>query len=302
MRPLEPFVSIIIPTYRRPQPLRGCLEALTRLDYPRSRFEVIVVNDGSDRPLDTVTAPFQEDLTLIPLRQPNAGPAAARNFGASHAKGDYLAFTDDDCMPAPNWLTALAERLHATPDHLIGGRTLNALPGNAYSSTSQAIIEVVYAHYNSDPAGARFFASNNLLVPADQFRAIGGFDPAFRTSEDRDLCDRWLHRGYHMTYAPDVIVYHAHALSLGSFWHQHFSYGKGARRYHTARARRGSGIFRPEAKFYMHLLRYPFTHTRNLHTVRLFLMLLLAQTANAAGFFAQWANQIWPQRTTVDPR
>jgi GT2 family glycosyltransferase len=100
-----------------------------------------------------------------------------------------------------------------------------------------------YAYYNADPSQARFFASNNLVFPADGFHALGGFDTTFRTSEDRDLCNHGLHHGYHMTYAPEVIVSHAHVLTLRTFWQQHFNYGRGAFRYHRARARRGSGFF-----------------------------------------------------------
>ncbi|MGH7232204.1 MAG: glycosyltransferase family 2 protein [Nitrospiraceae bacterium] len=300
MKQPQPFFSIIIPTYGRPDQLALCLQALRRLDYPRTHFEVVVVNDGWNHPLEPVTTPFRDDLNLTVLQQPNAGPAAARNFGAAHAKGEFFAFTDDDCMPATNWLLTLAERFRRAPEHLIGGRTLIALSDNMYSKTSQAIIEVVYAYYNSDPARASFFASNNLAAPADRFRTLGGFDPTFRTSEDRDFCDRWLHRGYLMTYAPDVTVHHAHPLRFGSFWNQHFAYGRGAWRYHTARAQRGSGQFRPELKFYMSLLRYPFVCGRNVQAARMFLTLLLAQTANAAGFFRQWITQVWPSRVAAE--
>ena len=93
------------------------------------------------------------------LRQHHAGPAAARNKGATCASGEFLAFTDDDCQPDPHWLTAFAERFVATPEHLIGGRTLNALPGNFYSAASHAIMEVVYEHFNASSA-ALFFATD----------------------------------------------------------------------------------------------------------------------------------------------
>ncbi len=59
------FISIIIPTYNRPQQLTSCLESLTKLDYPQQSFEVIVVDDGSKTPLDTVVAPFKSQLKLI---------------------------------------------------------------------------------------------------------------------------------------------------------------------------------------------------------------------------------------------
>jgi glycosyltransferase involved in cell wall biosynthesis len=78
-----PSFSIVIPSYRRPRQLAECLRALSRLEYPRDRFEVIVVDDGGDAPLDEVVAPFGSNLSLTLIRQPNAGPAAARNLGRS---------------------------------------------------------------------------------------------------------------------------------------------------------------------------------------------------------------------------
>lgn len=105
------FFSIVIPTYNRPERLAKCLGAIAKLDYPRDRFEVIVVDDGSDTPLDLIVRPFQEQLSLTLIRQPNGGPAKARNTGVANAKGQFLTFTDDDCTPDSNWLTALEKRL-----------------------------------------------------------------------------------------------------------------------------------------------------------------------------------------------
>jgi hypothetical protein len=107
----------------------------------------------------------------------------------------------------------------------------------------QLIVDFVYAYYNADPSQARFFASNNLAFPADRFRTFGSFDTTFRTSEDRDLCDRWLYHAYRMTYASEVVVSHAHQLPLRTFWRQHFNYGRGAFRFSRARGRCGSRLF-----------------------------------------------------------
>jgi glycosyltransferase involved in cell wall biosynthesis len=282
----QPFLfSVIIPSYNRPKQLTACLESLTQLDYPRDRFEVIVVDDGSDSPLETVVAPFKDSLNLRLIRQNNAGPAAARNHAAQQASGRYLAFTDDDCKPAADWLQVLEHCFMTTPDRIVGGQTQNALPNNAYSTISQSIVSVVYAHYNAIADQARFFASNNMVVPADRFRELGGFDQSFTTSEDRELCDRWLHQGYQMTYAPEVIIYHAHPMTLRSFWKQHFSYGQGAFRFHQTRAEKGWGNFQIEGNYYLNLLRYPFENGQGKQGLVLTAVLFVSQVANAAGFF-----------------
>jgi GT2 family glycosyltransferase len=287
------FFSIIIPTYNRPQQLTTCLESLTRLDYPRKHFEVILVDDGSETPLAPVVAGFQNQLNLKLLRQSNAGPAAARNTGARQALGEFLVFTDDDCAPAPNWLNTLAARFAVAPDRIIGGKTLNALPGNIFSTTSQLIVDVVYAHYNANPEQARFFASNNLALSAEKFQALGGFDPNFHTSEDREFCDRWLYHGHQMLYASDVQIYHAHKMTLRSFWRQHFGYGRGAFRFHQIRFRRGLGQIKVEPEFYIKLLTYPFVLTSTSQPrLLLALLFILSQVASTVGFFWERFNSL----------
>lgn len=182
-------------------------------------------------------------------------------------------------------MQTLAARFATAPEHIIGGRTLNALPSNPYSSTSQLIIDFIYAYYNPDPNQARFFTSNNLALSADRFRAMGGFNESFSRAEDRELCDRWLYCGYQMTYAPEVTLLHAHALTLRRFWQQHFNYGRGTFRFHQVRAQGGWGSFRPELKFYWNLLYYPFLKTIGWRSLLLWALLGIAQAANAAGFF-----------------
>ena len=281
-----PRFSVIVPTYERPAQLAACIAALARLEYPRGRFEVLIVDDASARPPLEVIESFGDalDLKLI-VQTKNAGPSAARNLGARNARGEFLAFTDDDCEPDAGWLRAFASRFAEEPARVVGGRTLNALEDNPYSETSQLIIEVVYEHFNRDGREARFFASNNFAVHAESFREVGGFDESFRTSEDREFCARWRAKGLGMTYEPRAAVRHSHKLSPVSLWRQHFGYGRGALRFHRARAAEGDGPFRPDADFYAKLLRASLSRTPTGKAAQLTALLLWSQVANAAGFF-----------------
>jgi GT2 family glycosyltransferase len=283
-----PRFSIVVPTFDRHRQLASCLRSITRLDYPADRFEVIVVNDGGEPPPEPDRDDGLSDYTL--LRQVNAGPGAARNLGASAASGEFLAFVDDDCAPAADWLTKLARRLVDCPDRLVGGRTINRLVDNLYSSTSQSIVDVVYSHYNADPARARFLASNNMAVNAELFRDAGGFDERFRVSEDREFCDRWLMIGRQAMYAPEAIVYHAHDLSFASFCRQHFSYGQGAHRFYQVRARRGSGTMRQELAFHANVRNWLLSPLRGVtagaRPGRAALMVVW-QVTNAVGFLTR---------------
>jgi glycosyltransferase involved in cell wall biosynthesis len=281
-----PFFSIIIPTYERPAQLLTCLQSLARLEYPPDQFEVIVVNDGGNSyALSGIVEQFRGQMDVRLFTQKNTGPAGARNYGTAHARGKFLAFTDDDCAPDHAWLRALASYFTQTPNRLVGGRTLNALSHNPYAETSQLIIEVVYSHFNADPDAARFFASNNFALPAARFNELNGFDESFRTSEDREFCDRWLACGLYMTYAPEAVIYHAHHLGPRSLWRQHFSYGRGALRFHSAREARGQGRFKPDLSFYLKLLRASASRAGRMRAAQLIALLGWSQLANAAGFF-----------------
>jgi len=337
-----PFFSIIIPTYARPKQLASCLQAIALLDYPSDRFEVIVVDDGSpeskveqtvslfetERKMEEVVAPFHNKLDIKLISQPNAGPATARNTGAAHAKGEFLAFTDDDCEPDSSWLQALAtsfatlrplDRLGAAQaqgtaqpdmsrgvprkrgrDQMVGGQVVNALSENLFSTATQLLMNYLYDYYNDVPDQARFFTSNNLALPTAHFKELGGFDTTFplAAGEDREFCDRWLHHGYRMSYAPQAVVYHAHALSLASFWRQHFHYGCGTFNYRHLRAQRRQESVKVERMaFYLNLLCYPLSQRKGKlerlslpRALLLVALMFISQVANTFGFFWEMIN------------
>jgi GT2 family glycosyltransferase len=283
----RPFISVIIPTYERANLLSMCLGALATQDYPPDCFEVLVIDDGSATSPEAGVETFRQQLNIRLLKQGHAGPAAARNYGAAHAKGALLAFTDDDCAPAPGWLRRLAAGFASCSDCALGGRTINELANNPYSTVSQLVVDYLYAHWNADPGHATFFTSNNFALPARCFHAVGGFDAGWTRAagEDREFCDRLIARGYRLIYTPDALVRHAHALTFRTFWRQHFNYGGGAYRLHQLRARRDTRGFRMEPlAFYLRMLDYPFARTRGRKAALLAALMAVAQAANAAGF------------------
>jgi GT2 family glycosyltransferase len=282
------FLSVIIPTFSRPRRLDACLGRLTEQTYPYDRFEVIVVDDGGSHPLDTLVSHYGQILDISLFRQENSGPAAARNSGAKKARGELLVFTDDDCLPDTRWLESIARAHGQAPEVLLGGTVVNHYSENTWAVTSQLILDTAYSFYNHDPDDARFFASNNLALPASAYRDMGGFSPAFRiASEDRELCDRWRWLGHRLVSVPGAVVEHAKELRWRGFVRQHFNYGRGAFQYHRERARRGS------ARFSFEVFRYPLFYLGLLRSVvqppvkrmvRTFAALLIAQAANATGF------------------
>ena len=132
--------SVVVTTRNRPVQLAVLLSALASLDFPRDRFEVVVVDDGGDTLLDGVIAPFTKRLNLRLLRCEHGGPARGRNTGVANAEGHYLAFTDDDCAPESGWLRHMKDALEMNPGAMVGGTVVNGLPSNPYSAASQLIM------------------------------------------------------------------------------------------------------------------------------------------------------------------
>jgi GT2 family glycosyltransferase len=287
---LRTSCSVVVPTLNRPASLERCLAGLAAQDYPRDLWDVIVVDDGGDVSLDGVVGAARERLSVRLLRTEPGGPALARNHGVRNATGHLIAFTDDDCSPDPGWLTALVRSHAAHPDAMIGGHTYNVLHHNPYATSSQVLIDYLYAYYNASSDDSRLFTSNNMAVGREQFLESGGFDPLFRSAagEDRELCARWRHLGWPLVYAPEARVAHAHSLTLRGFVRQHLRYGRAAYYFRIRESHRASGGVRLEPpRFYVGLLRFPFGRMGVVAGMQSSALLVVSQAANAAGYFTE---------------
>ncbi len=285
-------VSVIVPTRDRPRRLQSCLTALATQTLDSRRFEVIIVDDGSATSLASVVEPFSARLQLTLIEQRNAGPACARNAGAVRARGAFLAFTDDDCEPQPEWLSVLLTELRRQPDSICGGHTVNALSDSVLSEASQLLIDFLYhseSKHDSGDQAPGFFTSNNFALRASLFGGIGGFDESFRfaAGEDREICERWRRRGYGLVRTPDAIVKHSHALSLRAFWRQHFNYGRGACRLRRLRSADGLSRGLESCDFYWRLVSYPLRTRGRSSRMTLTALLAVSQLATALGFLVE---------------
>ncbi|MDQ3936304.1 MAG: glycosyltransferase [Actinomycetota bacterium] len=272
---MQPTFSIVVPTFRRPERLAGCLAAIGRLDYPRDGLEAIVVDDGGGESLDAALE-AAGDVRVTLERQPNAGPACARNLGARRARGRYVAFTDDDCEPAPGWLRALEESLSTGAVAAVGTSTSGA-PGNPFATADELVTEFLFRYYNRQD-DVRFGMSNNLAVERSAFLAVGGFDEGFPRpgGEDRELVHRLRARGWRLAVSPEATVRHFPSRNLREFCGRHYRYGRGAALYR----RRAADVDREDLSFYAQIVRYP----RTMGCARLGPLVALSQVATAVGF------------------
>ncbi len=269
--------SVVVPTYDRPARLPGLLAALRAQRFPKERFEVVIVDDGGASPLDTVVEPYRKDLSISLIRAAHGGCASARQQGALCARGHHLAFTDDDCLPAPDWLAQLDRARRRHPGMALGGGVACSLPENPFSVASHMVVELFTA-----AQGARYFPTMNLTLPAGAFHDAGGMDAGWANAggEDRDLCRRWIESGRQMIAAPEAVVSHGHPLSLRTFWLQHFRYGRGAALMRRAHPREPFEHWR----FYLGLLAAPFRRMPWRSAAPVAALAALSQAANLCGY------------------
>jgi len=243
----HPFVSIVIPTYNRAGKLRETLESLTSQSYPKNRYEVIVVDDGStDRTEDAVGGFKRGFRNLRYLRQRNRGPAAARNFGIKEGRGGIIAFTDDDCIVPKDWVDELVAAYERNPEVAGVGGYLEAsaelLKRNIFAQYESYEARVVYGLGDEELIGGENvpgMGTANVSFKKKILEEVGGFDDFFRTAagEDMDLKKRIAERGYKFVYIP-LKVTHIQNYDFNRFLKQSWVRGVGSKYFDRKYGRR----------------------------------------------------------------
>jgi GT2 family glycosyltransferase len=247
---------------------------------------VLVVDDGGTEPIRDLAAKYRGALRLSITSQVNQGPAMARNTGAFMARGRYLAFIDDDCLPRPGWLSGLLKTMLEYPGAGAGGLTLNGLPANIYSAASHFIHQEFSRKENRDASGAAFFASNNLAVPAEGFTRLGGFDASFGQAggEDRDFCQRWRDAGGRLISSSQAVVDHCHRMSLTVFLRQQMHYGLGAYQLARSQVAQAGGGISARLAFSMGLSAAPWKEPKVRRKMAMSLLCILSQASVGFGY------------------
>jgi len=219
-------VSVIVPAYERPDRLRVCLSALLAQTGLTQPPEIIVVDDGSQVPLG---APAGVRL----LRQNNTGPAAARNTGIDAATGELLFFTDDDCIPARDWIAQMCDWLSDHPNmDGASGKVVNRDPRNRYARVNQSIIDGLREAGERGRDSVPFATTNNIAYRASVFSGGVRFDTGFLYpgGEERELHLRLARAGHALGHCDSAVVTHDHAPSVVGFVRQQMAYGGGGAR------------------------------------------------------------------------
>lgn len=229
-------ISIVIITLNKLGHLRGVLATLAALAFPRTDFEVLVVDDGSSDGTGEFLAGFSPPYSFRWLRQANAGRAAARNACARMARGELLVILDDDCLMEPSSLDHLwrahqeqPERMllstvrHVGVDHV--GRVLERIategPVPVEDLDALAPVDEEYAlaglvremlAYGIDRFAVPWLAApgTSVSIAAETFRRLGGYDQSFVSygMEDFDFAFRFADTGAGFRWVPPSFLYH----------------------------------------------------------------------------------------------
>lgn len=215
-----PRVSVVICSYNGSRTLRDTLEGLSRVDYPN--FEVIVVDDGSTDATAAIAGEY--DVRLISTE--NRGLSSARNTGWQAARGDIVAYIDDDAYPDPHWLHYLAFSFMTGDWVGVGGPNIAPAGGGAVAECV-ANAPGGPVHVLVSDREAEHIPGCNMAFRRDALAAVGGFDPRYRTAgDDVDLCWRLQQRGGRIGFHAGAMDWHHRRNSLAMYWRQQKGYGK----------------------------------------------------------------------------
>lgn len=207
-----PLVSVIIPVFNDSERLKKCLQVLDNQSYPKHRYEVIVVDNGSEESIESVISHYSQTRSTYETRP---GSYAARNKGISLAKGEVIAFTDSDCIPDLDWIEKGVTNLLKTKNcGLVGGK-IKLFFNDNNKPTAVELYESIYAFQQKFYIEVQNFSvTANLFTFKSVLEKVGYFNSELKSSGDRDWGERVAKSGYKLIYADDTCISHPARSSL----------------------------------------------------------------------------------------
>lgn len=215
-----PSISVVVCSHNGARTLAGTCEGLQRLRYPG--HETIVVDDGST----DETASIARSYGFTVISTINQGLSAARNTGLEAAKGEIIAYTDDDARPDEDWLRYLAATFLWGDFVGVGGPNV-APAGDGPIADCVANAPGGPMHVLLSDVEAEHIPGCNMAFRKDVLLDVGGFDPRYRAAgDDVDICWRIQERGWKLGFSPAAMVWHHRRNSIRAYWRQQKGYGK----------------------------------------------------------------------------
>lgn len=228
-------ISVVVPTVSRSVELARCLDAL--IDGDVVPGEVLVIDQGGEEDTASVVAAHARDgLSVIHLRSTQRGLSAARNTGLRHVSMPWVAFTDDDCVPARTWLSAIHRRMTAAdaPDG-VSGRVLPFGEATPETHTLSLRVSTVPAVFRGRALPWAVGTGGNMTLRVAAVRPLGGYDERLgagtpgAAGEDLEIIHRLLRSGAVLAFDPAVIVHHGRVTAQRRLATRHsYGFGMGA--------------------------------------------------------------------------
>jgi glycosyltransferase involved in cell wall biosynthesis len=212
-RPEKLKLSVVIATYNRRDSLLRLLLSLARQSLDPKRFEVIVVNDGSEDGTDQALAALDVSYPLHVIHQANQGQAAARQNGALKATGEILLFVDDDMDPCPKLLSEHLQIHEKDNEKVVLGHIKApppSLPRPNFVWYEEQFLARLYENIQKraiEPCWEHFY-TGNVSIPRKSLLEVGGFDMTMERSEDVELGYRLSGRKINFYFAPEAETIH----------------------------------------------------------------------------------------------
>lgn len=222
------FFSLIIPVYNRPQELDELLACIAQQTY--TKFEVIVIEDGSQEKADQVANNYAKSVDLHYFFKENGGQGFARNYAFERAKGDFLIILDSDALIEPNYLEAVKRGIESNQLDLFGGPDKDH---PSFTPTQKAISFAMTSLFTT--GGIRGKATNvggqfhprsfNMGISRKVWEATKGFIIT-RMGEDIEFSIRCISLGFKSGLLPEAFIYHKRRTSFQQFYKQIHFFGR----------------------------------------------------------------------------
>lgn len=235
-----PFVSVIVSTHDRTEQLSLCLPALLAQHYPQ--YEVIIVDNapGTDATADLIQQAYGNNTRLRYIREDHAGLSRGLNCGIKGARGEILAFTDDDVVVDTHWLLEMVKAFQLAANvNCVTGLVLPLeletpaqILFEQYGGFSKGFRRQMYDMSNNRPqeplypyTAGRFGTGASMAFRATFLRSLGGFDPALQCGMDIAAFFQTVKQGHTLVYEPSALAYHTHRRSYAELQRQLYNYG-----------------------------------------------------------------------------
>jgi len=214
------FVSVIIPTYNRGIKIKRTIEAIECNNFPKDKFEIIVVDDFSDQDPRRIIENLNDKYKNIKFLRNNVnlGPSATRNNGVKKSKGEFLFFTDDDCIVPENWIKYFLDFFNSHKDVVCVGGCAKPSSNNFVARIDNVKDNLLKIRVKEPMIGGREVPTGftgNTAYRRNVFEGVGGFDESVIRQEDIFLKNKVAEK-YKVAALP-ILVIHEHDFNFDYF-------------------------------------------------------------------------------------